>query len=167
MPKSYHFTETQIAELKKAKKDNKNKNVDKRLEALLMRAAKISRTAVSAKTGFCKQYITDLTSAYHRDGLSAIVENHYKGNRRNMSFEEEAALLSQFAEQAEKGQLIEISVIAAAYEEKVGHSIGGSQIYYVLARHGFRKIMPRSKHPNSATPEAIEASKKLTLKSAK
>lgn len=162
MPKSYQFNEMQIAELEKAKKINKNKNVDRRLEALLMRAAKVSRAAVSVKTGFCKQYITDLTAAYQRDGLSAIVENHYSGNRRNMSFEEEAALLSQFEEQAEKGQLIEISAIAAAYEEKVGHSIGGSQIYYVLARHGFRKVMPRSKHPNSATTEAIEASKKLT-----
>lgn len=162
MPKSYQFTEEQIAELEKAKKANKNKSVDKRLEALLMRAAKIKREDVCAKTGFCKQYVTDLTAQYHQNGLSAIVENHYAGNRRNMSFDEESALLARFEEQAKKGQLIEISAIAAAYEEKVGHKIGGSQIYYVLARHNFRKVMPRSKHPNSATPEAIEASKKLT-----
>lgn len=162
MPKSYQFTEEQIEELKMAKKANKNKNVDKRLEALLMRAAKIKRKAVCEKTGFCKQYITDLTAKYHQNGLSAIVGNHYAGNHRNMSYHEESALLSRFEEQAQKGQLVEISAIAAAYEEKVGHTIGGSQIYYVLARHGFRKVMPRSKHPNSATPEAIEASKKLT-----
>lgn len=97
MPKTYQFNEKQIEELVKAKKINKNKNVDKRLEALLMRAAKASRAVVSAKTGFCKQYITDLTTAYQRDGLSAIVENHYRGNRRNMSFEEEEALLSQYS----------------------------------------------------------------------
>lgn len=162
MPKSYQFTETQIAELTAAKKVNRNKTVDKRLEALIMRAKKVSRAAVSEKTGFCKQYITDLTAAYHQKGLSAIVENHYRGNRRNMSFDEEAAFLAGFEEQAQKGQLVEISAIAAAYEEKVGHTIGGSQIYYVLARHGFRKVMPRSRHPKSAAPEAIEASKKLT-----
>jgi transposase len=162
MPKSYQFSQEQIMELKAAKKANKNKTIDKRLEALLLRAAKVKREEVSKKTGFCKQYITDLTAKYQKDGLTAIVDNHYAGNRRNMSFEEEAALLAEFEEQAEKGQLVEISAIAAAYEKKVGHSIGGSQIYYVLARHGYRKVMPRSKHPKSATPEAIEASKKLT-----
>lgn len=162
MPKSYQFSEEQIAELEKAKKANKNKNVDKRLEALLMRAANIKRERVCEKTGFCKQYITDLTANYHQNGLSAIVENHYHGNHRNMSYTEEAELLAQFEEKAQKGQLVDISAIAAAYAEKVGHTIGGSQIYHVLARHGFRKVMPRSKHPDSATSEAIEASKKLT-----
>ena len=162
MPKSYQFSQKQIRELETAKKANKNKTIDKRLEALLMRAAKVKREDVCKKTGFCKQYITDLTAKYQQDGLTAIIGNHYAGNRRNMSFEEESALLAEFEAQAEKGQLVEISAIAAAYEEKVGHTIGGSQIYYVLARHGYRKVMPRSKHPNSATPEAIEASKKLT-----
>ena len=51
----------------------------------------------------------------------------------------------------------------AAYIEKVGHSIGGSQIYRMLKRHGWRKVMPRSKHPKKANEEAIEASKKLKL----
>ena len=47
------------------------------------------------------------------------------------------------------------------YEEKVGHPIGNSQIYRVLHRHNWRKVMPRSKHPNKASEEVIEASKKL------
>jgi transposase len=162
MPKTYRFSDEQVQELKAAKKKNKNKTVDKRLEALLLRASGKKRAAVSEKTGFCKQYITDLTANYQQNGLGAIVGNHYKGNRRNMSFAQEAAFLASFEEQSEKGQLIEVSEILAAYEEKVGHTIGGSQIYYVLARHGFRKVMPRSKHPKSANPEAIEASKKLT-----
>ncbi len=33
----------------------------------------------------------------------------------------------------------------------------------VLKRKGWRKVMPRSKHPKKASPEAIEASKKLKL----
>ena len=79
-----------------------------------------------------------------------------------MSFDEEAAFLSAYESQAESGQIVEVGEIKAAYETKVGHTIGGSQIYYLLARHGFRKVMPRGKHPKSASPEAIEASKKLT-----
>lgn len=53
-----------------------------------------------------------------------------------------------------------------AYEERVGHSIGSSQIYRVLERHGWRKVMPRSKHPKKASEEVIAISKKLKKKSA-
>lgn len=162
MPKTYQFTEEQVVELTTAKKRNKNKTIDRRLEVLLLRAAKVKRTIVAEKTKFCKQYITDLTANYQQNGLSAITENHYCGNRRNMSLAEEKAFLETFIEQSEKGQVTEVSAIKAAYEEKVGHTIGGSQIYYLLARHGFRKVMPRSQHPNKASKEAIEASKKLT-----
>ncbi len=166
MSKIYQFTEEQVAELETAKKKNKNKSVDKRLEALLLRAKKEKREKVAEKTGFCKQYITDLTAAYHNKGLSSIVENHYKGNHRNMSFEEEEKLLETFKKAAESGQLIEVSDILRAYEEKLGRSFekDHGRIYRVLQRHDFRKVMPRSKRPKSATPEAIEASKKLTLR---
>ncbi|MBR4040361.1 MAG: winged helix-turn-helix domain-containing protein [Clostridia bacterium] len=39
--------------------------------------------------------------------------------------------------------------------------VSDTQIYYVLHRHGWRKIMPRSRHPKKASEEAIEASKNL------
>ena len=74
--------------------------------------------------------------------------------------EEEAALLEPYREQAIKGQIIEVSEIKASYDQTVGHTIGGSQIYYVLHRNGWRKVMPRSKHPKNASEEVIETSKK-------
>jgi len=124
----------------------------------------MKRADVSVKTGFCKQYITDLTSSYQQNGISAIVENKYGGNHRNMSFEEEAALLAPFKEAAARGQVVSVSDILSAYEEKLGRSVekDHGRIYRVLARHGWRKVMPRSKHPNKASDEEIEASKKLT-----
>ncbi len=81
-----------------------------------------------------------------------------------MSEEEEASLLAPFREKEEKGQVVEVSEIKASYERAVGHRIGGSQIYYVLRRHGWRKVMPRSKHPKKASEEVIETSKKLKKK---
>lgn len=82
-----------------------------------------------------------------------------------MSFADEEAFLAEYKNLAEQGQIIEVSAIKKAYEQRVGHTIGKGQIYRVLARHGWRKVMPRSKHPNKASDEAIEASKKLTLES--
>ena len=67
----------------------------------------------------------------------------------------------QYKARAEKGELVEISEIETAYQQAVGHSIGTSQIYYVLHRHGWRKVMPRSRHPKKASEEVIETSKKL------
>lgn len=50
MPVSYQFTEKQKAELEAARKENKNKRVDKRLEVLLLRAAGVKRAEVAKKT---------------------------------------------------------------------------------------------------------------------
>ena len=83
---------------------------------------------------------------------------------RNLSIEEEKEFLSAYTKQAEAGQIIDLNELKSAYIEKVGHSIGGSQIYRMLERHGWRKVMPRSKHPQKASDEAIEASKKLKQK---
>ena len=107
-------------------------------------------------------YINSVLKKYREEGLKAVGESHYVGNHRNMTVEEEAALLAPFEKEMKAGKMIEVSRIKQAYMEKVGHSIGTGQIYYVLKRHGIRKIMPRSEHPNKASEEAIEASKKLT-----
>ena len=82
-----------------------------------------------------------------------------------MSYADEEALLAPFKAQAEAGNLVEISEIEEAYRKAVGHSIGTSQIYYVLHRHGWRKVMPRSRHPKKADEEVIATSKKLTIES--
>ena len=165
MSRCYKITEEQRKELEKARKKNKDKNVENRLKALIMRFEGKRYEEIGKQCEYHPSYVSQLVSKYWNQGLSSITGNHYKGNRRNMSIEEEEAFLSQYKKQAEQGQVVEVSAIKAAYEEKVGHSIGGSQIYYVLARHGWRKVMPRSKHPNKASEEEIEASKKLTIES--
>jgi transposase len=164
MPVRYNISKEQIAELKKARKINKNKKVDKRLLALLLHAEGKKRAEIAEKTEFGKTYISKLVSKYCSNGLSAIVENRYSGNHRNMSFAEEAEFLEPFRKAAEAGQFVEVSEIKQAYEERLGRSFENhnGQIYYVLHRHGWRKVKPRSKHPNKASDEEIESSKKLT-----
>ena len=161
----YRITTEQKQEIEHARKVNKNKRVENRLRVLVLRAEGTELNEIAKITGYSRSNVNKLIATYCKEGIGAIVENHYAGNRRNMSLEEEAALLETFKQKAEQGQIIEVSEIKAAYEAKVGHSIGGTQIYYVLRRHGWRKVMPRSKHPNKASEEVIETSKKLTPKS--
>lgn len=165
MPKRNYISPEEVAEIEKVKRKNKDKNIDKRLEVLLLHARGKNRAEIAAKTGYGKQYITELVGNYRKNGLKEYAQKHYGGNHRNLSFDEEEAVLEPFKQQAEAGQIVDVSAILAAYEKAIGRSAGSnSQIYYVLARHGWRKIMPRSKHPNKASDEAIEASKKLTLR---
>ena len=149
MASSYKFSNEEMAAIKAVRRETKDKRADARLKALELRAEGMELSEVSQATGFHAAYVSQLVAKYRDHGLEAISGNHYGGNHRNMSFEEEAAILAPFKARAEKGELVEISEIETAYQQAVGHSIGTSQIYYVLHRHGWRKVMPRSRHPNT------------------
>ncbi len=161
----YSYSEQDLEIIKAARKNNRDKQVERRLKAIELRIAGKKAKEIAEITEFHPAYIVQLMAKYRNGGIEAITGNHYGGNRRNMSIAEEAKLLEPFRQRASQGQMIEVSEIKAAYEKAVGHRIGGSQIYYVLRRHGWRKVMPRSKHPKKASDEVIEASKKLTPKS--
>ena len=167
MAKRHEISAEEVIEIEKARKKNTDKTIDKWLEELLLHASGKSRAEISTKTDFKKQYITELVGEYRREGLEEFAKKQYSGNNRNMSYAEEEALLEPFKKAAEAGQIVEVSGIKATYEKAIGRSLEKchSQIYYVLARHGWRKVMPRSKHPDKASDEVIEASKKLTLES--
>ena len=165
MAQIYKFSEQEIEEIVQARRENKDKRVETRLKALEMRARNVKASKIAEATGFHPAYISQLAAKYKNDGIEAITGNHYGGNHRNMSFEEEAAILAPFREKAEKGEIIVVKEIEAAYQAAVDHPISVAQIYYVLHRHGWRKVMPRSRHPKKADDVTIEASKKLSPES--
>jgi len=165
MPKTYIIKPEAAVEIMEARKTIKDKQTDKRLRAVQLRGEGKTNKEIAEQMETSPDMISRWVSAYAKGGVSALLPKKRTGNRRNMSVDEEREFLSEYRKQAQQGQIVEVSQIEAAYEEKVGHSIGSGQIYRVLHRHGWRKVMPRSKHPNKASDEAIEASKKLTLKS--
>jgi transposase len=164
MGKRYELSEGEKQELRSLRSRNKDKNVERRIRALLLYAEGEKCREIAIITGYAKTYIWELVAKYREHGFSVIGGGNYGGNHRNMSKAEEEALLEPFRKAAEAGQVVEISDIKRAYEEKIGRTLekSHSQIYNVLHRHGWRKIMPRSKHPKKASDEEIEASKKLT-----
>lgn len=162
MALKYTFSIEEIREIEQARKKNKNKRVETRLKVLAMRAKGAKAKGIAEATGFHASNISRLVAKYKQGGLEAIVGNHYGGNHRNISFEEEAAILEPFKKQAESGKLVELSEIDKAYRAAVGHPVADTQIYRVLQRHSWRKVMPRSRHPQKADEETIAASKKLT-----
>lgn len=87
------------------------------------------------------------------------------GGRRNssMTIEEEREFLSQWQEQATRGGVLTVPPIHAALIERLGHTIPLSTTYRLLARHGWRKVQPDTKHPKS-DPAAQDEFKKNSRK---
>lgn len=161
MASRYTFSEEEIRAIEKARKNNKDKQIEKRLKALEMLAKGAKASEASIATGLSQTNMSRLVRQYREKGLEEFSSKHYRGNHRNLSCEEELSVLKPFKERAEKGQIVEVSEIASAYQEAVGRPVAPNYIYFVLHRHGWRKVMPRSKHPQKASDEEIEASKKL------
>ena len=83
------------------------------------------------------------------------------GGRRRalMSIDEERDFLRPWAEQARTGGVLVVSPIRAALSQKLGRPVAASVVYRFLARHGWRKMAPDTRHPKSA-PQLQEDWKK-------
>ena len=154
------ISEEEYREIEAAAKANKNKRVAKRLEVLEMRYAKKSNTEIAAKTGFNKLYVTTLIQIYKRQGLAEYIRIKQTSHRRNLSEAEEAEILAECEEEAEAGQMLTAEAVRKKLEEQLGRETSCNYVYRVMKRHGWRKVMPRSKHPKAANEEACDASKK-------
>ena len=115
---------------------------------------------IARHCGVSKATVHAVISRYNRIGVAAI-ETPGKGGRRRqyLTLDEEKEFLTPFFAQAEQGQIATVGQIWQAFEQRVGHEVDDSTIYRLLHRHGWRKVMPRPKHPKS-DPEAQKQFKK-------
>jgi len=114
--------------------------------------------------GVSKSLVQHIIPAYNRGGIQAI-EIKSSGGRYHsyMSDEEEELFLEPFYRSAERGELTTAKEIQRAYEEQIGHKVHKTTMYDILKRHGWRKILPRGRHPK-ADSEAQETFKKTSQK---
>lgn len=117
---------------------------------------------IALHCGVAKDTVHKLISRYNRFGLAAI-ETPGKGGRKRfyLTIEQEIQFLQPFFERAAKGEIATCTEIHAAYEARIDGSVDESTIYRLLARHGWRKVVPRPKHPK-AEKEQQEAFKKTS-----
>ena len=157
----YEISQEQKAEIELARKKNRNKRIEMKLKVLSLRAEWESLKEISEITEYHFTNVSKIISQFIHRGLSYMLQCHYLGNHRNMTCEQEEAVLAPYLEKAGKGEIVSVAEIAQAYQTAVGHAIAPTQIYAVLKRHDWRKVMPRSHYPKKAREEAIEAPKKI------
>ncbi len=155
------YSDEQKAELINAYIISKDVKEQKRLLGIKLRVCeKYKSNQIAEITGLSSSYIDEIISRYNKQGLDEIKIKKQTGNRRNMSREEEKEFLQTFEKQAIAGQMLIINDVHAAYEKQVGKPVSVSTVYNLMHRNGWRKVMPRSRHPKKANDEAIEAYKK-------
>lgn len=121
-----------------------------------------SLTQTAALLGVGRATVARLQGRFRRPrSVRAGIRSANWGGRRNalLTPEEEASFLHPWLAQAEQGGILVVAPMRAALAQKLGHAVKPSVVYRLLARHGWRKVAPDTRHPKS-DPAAQEAWKK-------
>lgn len=159
--KRFQIREEEYQRIKVAEKATKDKNISRRLRVLMLRYEGYTTTEAAKATGMSRVNVSVVCRRYREQGLEEFIRNKYTSHRHALTEEQEREILDRFEKAAEAGQEVTATEIKAAFDEMRGKDTGRGYIYMLLKRHGWRKVMPRSKHPKAADEEACEASKKL------
>jgi len=155
-------TEEEFEQIKAARKANKNKRVEKLLEVLALRYEGKSNREISERTGYNERYVTMLLIKYRKQGLAEFIRIKQTSHHRKIAESEETVILEQCSELADQGKVLTAADIRRVFDEALGEKTNPDYIYKLLKRHGWRKVMPRARHPKAASKEEQNSSKKLT-----
>ena len=109
--------------------------------------------------------VTRLRQDFVRGQRGEPLARARRGGRRNehMTLEEEQTFLASFLEQGRLGEMLIVPPVALALEQHLGRPVALSSVYRLLHRHGWRKLAPDKRHPDS-DPQAQTAWKKNSPK---
>jgi transposase len=87
-------------------------------------------------------------SRWAKEG-DALFDLRGRGGRchQHLSEEQEQQLLAPFIERTKAGGMLKVAEIQQAFQVQVGKEVAPSTIYRLLDRHGWRKVVPRPRHP--------------------
>jgi transposase len=153
----------QVGTIRRAMLAARNKSCFQRLQCLWLRAKEdLSTEAIAQTVGLSVSHVRRVWSDYLRAGLAGA-QGRPKGGRRhqNLTLVQERAFLAPWQQAAQKGRLVTARGIKVRYESRVGRAVPDSTVYRLLARHRWRQVLPRPKHPKD-NPSARAAFKKTS-----
>src|ERR1017187_746800 len=140
-----------------------SKSAFQRLQCLWLRARQdLATEAIAQAVGLSVSHVRRVWSDYLRGRLAAG-QGRPKGGRRhqNLTLAQERAVLVPWQEQAQRGKLVTARSIKVDYEKRLGRVVPDSTVCRLLARHQWRRVTPRPKHPKD-NPAARAAFKKTS-----
>jgi len=105
---------------------------------------------IAKQTGVSVPTVRRVIGGYNRMGEVSI-ETPGTGGRRHayLTGEHERSFLQPFVARAKHGEIATAKQIQQALEAEVKHPVHLTSVYRLLARHGWRKLMPRPFHPKA------------------
>ena len=104
--------------------------------------------------------VNRMQSRFHIGRTFSSGMRNWGGRRKALlTAQEEIDFLKPWAEQAREAGLLVLSPIRAALAQRVGHPVKASVVWRLLARHGWRKVAPDTRHPKN-DPRIMQAWKK-------
>jgi transposase len=122
-----------------------------RVQCVLIRATLGSSAAQIAQLlGWSPATVHVIHSRWAKEG-DTVFDLRGRGGRRHQHLtpEQERELLAPFVKRAEAGGMLTVAEIQRAYQEQLGKDVAPSTIYRLLDRHGWRKVVPRPRHPKA------------------
>ena len=106
----------------------------------------ITAEQIGQMTLYSTHQVKTIHKKYRDGGLLALTDSRGGRYRQNLTPEQERELLKPFEQQGKDGSMVVAKDFKKAYEQKLGREVAESTIYRILAKHGFRKIVPYRRH---------------------
>jgi len=117
---------------------------------------------VAEAVGLSRSSVYRRKTEYLSQGEDTLSTDGWGGRRGGvLTPEEEAEFVAHFEDAAREGQLVTAAMMLSELERRCGESPDSSTLYRILARHGWRKVIPRPRHPQ-ADPVRQEAFKETS-----
>jgi len=114
--------------------------------------------------GVSPGWACQLRNRFIKEGSVSDLNKARGGRRReNMTREEEREFLAPFLEKATSGGILVVNDMKHALDKRLGRRVALASAYNLLHRHGWRKLAPDKRHPQS-DKEMQDAWKKNSLK---
>jgi len=148
------------AGLKKQMKASADRGQFQRWQAIFLTSKGLTSEIVAEYVGTTKGTIHQWVFQYNHNGPDAILLQGRGGRRFGLlTLDEERDLLEQARSRAEQGKILTAHALMDHIEKKTGKAVSGDYLYDVLHRHGWRKVMPRPRHPKANNEKQEEFKK--------
>jgi transposase len=154
-----------VAQAKRTVKATRNLDDFKSALAVLLPAkAGLTLEATARLLGVGTSSVNRMQARFQLGPAASSERRNWGGRRQSLlTPQEELEFLQPWAEQARQAGLLVLSPIRAALALRVGHPVKASVVWRLLARHGWRKVAPDTKHPKN-DPKVMNAWKKNSPK---
>ncbi len=119
--------------------------------------------------GVSRCWVCQLRRRFMQGRIAGSPDAPTAGGRRrqNLTVEQEREFLAPWLSQAAAGGVLVVGQIKAALDQRLGRPVALASAYNLLHRHGWRKLVPDKRHPQSDPAAQAEWKKNSAKRSAR